>query len=326
MEFLNFGCCNLSTLLICSGVAVLGLAAFRYFAVIGRSCTSKRRLDGKVAIVTGANTGIGKETALDLAKRGARVILACRDEKKGREAVSYVKEGSGSENVVLKKLDLASLASIRTFSSEILDEEDRIDILINNAGVMLTPYCLTEDGFEMQFGTNHLGHFLLTNLLLDKIKESAPSRIVTVSSVGHYFGSLDFNDMMWSKHYGSQKSYFRSKLANVMFARELGKRLEGTGVTTYSLHPGSINTELGRHLVAGWKAIFKPILYPISWLLAKTPTQGAQTTLHCAVSEEAEGITGKYWSNCSIAKPNKLALIDEDCKKLWEYSEQQVNL
>ena len=261
MEFLNFGCCNVTTLLICSGVAVLGLAAFRYFAVIGRSCTSKRRLDGKVAIVTGANTGIGRETALDLARRGARVILACRDENKGKAAVSYVKEGSGSEIVVFKKLDLASLASIRTFSSEILHEEDRIDILINNAGVMFTPYCLTEDGFEMQFGTNHLGHFLLTNLLLDKIKESAPSRIVTVSSLGHYFGSLDFNDMMWSKNYGSQKSYFRSKLANVMFARELSKRLEGTGVTTYSLHPGSINTELGRHLVAGWKIIFKVCHY-----------------------------------------------------------------
>ena len=264
MEFLNFGCCSVTTLLIGSGLAVLGVAAFRYFAVVSRSCKSKRRLDGKVAIVTGSNTGIGRETALDLAKRGARVIVACRDQTKGKAAVSYIKEASGSENVVLKKLDLASLASIRTFSSEVLDEEDRIDILINNAGVMFTDYCHTEDGFEMQFGTNHLGHFLLTNLLLDKIKDSAPSRIVTVSSLGHVWGSLDFNDMMWSKNYHPQKSYFRSKLANVMFARELGKRLEGTGVTSYSVHPGAINTELTRYFFTGWKVILKVCHYMYS--------------------------------------------------------------
>ena len=234
---------------------MVGLAALRYFFIIGRSCKSKRRLDGKVVIVTGANTGIGKETALDLACRGARVIVASRDENRGKSAVAYIKQASGSENVVFRKLDLASLASIRSFSTKTLQEEDHIDILINNAGVMFTPYTLTEDGFEMQFGTNHLGHFLLTNLLLDKIKESAPSRIVTVSSLGHHAGSLDFDDMMWSKSYQSQKSYFRSKLANVMFARELSKRLEGTGVTTYSLHPGAINTELGRYFFSGWKAI-----------------------------------------------------------------------
>uniref|UniRef100_A0A1X7UUG4 Uncharacterized protein n=1 Tax=Amphimedon queenslandica TaxID=400682 RepID=A0A1X7UUG4_AMPQE len=315
------------TVLLCSGVAVVGLAAFRYFYVIGRSCTSKKRLDGKTAIVTGGNTGIGKETAIDLAKRGARVIVACRDEKRGSDAVRDIKAASKSEEVMMKKLDLASLASVRQFSEEILQEESHIDLLINNAGVMLCPYRLTEDGFEMQFGTNHLGHFLLTNLLLDCIKESAPSRIVTVSSAAHYRGSLNFDDMMWANGgYSTVDSYHRSKLANVMFSRELAKRLEGTGVSTYSLHPGAINTDLTRHMVAGWKIIFAPIFYALMWFLTKTPKQGAQTTLHCAVSEEAEGVTGKYWSNCAVKKPNKLALIDEDCTKLWEYSTEKVKL
>ena len=247
---------TMRTVLLCSGVAVVGLAVFRYFCVIGRSCRSKKRLDGKTAIVTGANTGIGKETAIDLAKRGARVIVACRDVKKGSDAVRDIKAASKSEEVILKKLDLASLASVRQFSEEILQEESHIDLLINNAGVMLCPYHLTEDGFEMQFGTNHLGHFLLTNLLLDRIKESAPSRVVTVSSGAHFYGSLDFDDMMWARNYKSVGAYTRSKLANVMFSRELAKRLEGTGVSTYSLNPGIINTELTRHTVAGWKIIF----------------------------------------------------------------------
>ena len=247
----------LRTVLLCSGVAVVSLAAFRYFCVIERSCRSKKRLDGKTAIVTGANTGIGKETAIDLAKRGARVIVACRDEKRGSDAVRDIKAASKSEEVMMKKLDLASLASVRQFSEEILQEESHIDLLINNAGVMLCPYRLTEDGFEMQFGTNHLGHFLLTNLLLDRIKESAPSRIVTVSSTANYRGSLDFDNMMWANGgYSALGSYTRSKLANVMFSRELAKRLEGTGVSTYSLHPGVINTDLFRHMVAGWKIIF----------------------------------------------------------------------
>ncbi|XP_019855886.1 PREDICTED: zinc metalloproteinase nas-12-like [Amphimedon queenslandica] len=161
----------------------------------------------------------------------------------------------------------------------------------------------------------------------NRIKESAPSRIVTVSSSANYRGSLDFDNMMWANGgYSALGSYTRSKLANVMFSRELAKRLEGTGVSTYSLHPGVINTELARHIVAGWKIIFAPLLYTLMWFLTKTPKQGAQTTLHCAVSDEAEGITGKYWSNCAVKKPNKLALIDEDCTKLWEYSTEQVKL
>lgn len=163
-----------------------------------------------------------------------------------------VRERSDSDNIVFRQLDLASCKSIRSFATRILDEEHEINILINNAGVMFVPYELTEDGFETHFGVNHLGHFLLTNLLLDRIKESAPSRIITVSSLAHVPGYLDFNDMMWRKRYQSQLAYCRSKLANIMFSRELAKRVEGSGVTVCSLHPGTVYTELTRYYFSGY--------------------------------------------------------------------------
>ena len=150
-------------------------------------------------VITGGNTGIGKETAMELAARGGRVIIACRDGAKGAEAVAEIQRTTGNEQVFFKRLDLASGDSIRGFSNNVLDAEDHIDILILNAGVMLTPKGLTKEGFELQFGINHLGHFLLTHLLLDRMKESAPSRVVVVSSLAHFVGSLDFEDMMWNK-------------------------------------------------------------------------------------------------------------------------------
>ena len=179
----------------------LGLLYYliRVCLVNGVKCPSKVRIDGKTVIITGGNTGIGKLTALQLAKRGGRVIIACRDARKGDSAVLEIKKVSGSDTVFFKKLDLASTASIRKFAANILKTEEQIDILLLNAGVMFTPYGLTEDGFELQFGVNHLGHFLLTHLLLDRIKESAPSRVVVVSSLGHMVGNLDFEDMMWKK-------------------------------------------------------------------------------------------------------------------------------
>ncbi len=238
-------------------VGVVALHIFRLFFVVGTACKSKEKMNGKTVIITGANTGIGRETALDLARRGARVIIACRDENKALDALNYIKSGSANENVVFKQLDLASLSSVRRFASEVLREEERIDVLINNAGVMFTPHLLTEDGFEMQFGVNHLGHFLLTMLLLDRIKDTPNSRIVNVSSLAHMPGYLDFKDMMWEKNYSWMLAYCRSKLANIMFTNELARQLEGTGVTVYSLHPGSIRTELVRHVLNGWKKILQ---------------------------------------------------------------------
>lgn len=211
-------------------------------------CRSKARLSGKTVIITGANTGIGKETAIDMANRDARVILACRNKEKGLKAVEDIRSASGNTNVEFRELDLASLASVRIFCQQILEEESHIDILINNAGVMACPYWKTEDGFEMQFGVNHLGHFLLTNLLLERLKQSPSARIVNVSSSAHKRCSrINFDDINSTKQYDSFKAYAQSKLSNVLFTRSLARRLEGTSVTTNSLHPGVIRTELGRH-------------------------------------------------------------------------------
>ena len=234
---------------------VLGLYCLRkYFA--GGVCTSKARLDGKTVIITGANTGIGLETAVDLAGRQARVILACRSSEKGEKAAVEVRRRSGNDNVVFRLLDLSSLESVRRFASTMLDEEPQIDILVNNAGVMACPYTKTVDGFEMQFGVNHLGHFLLTNLLLDRLKEAKAARIVNVSSIAYRGGKINFDDMNYEhSKYSSFSAYSNSKLANILFTRALAKRLEGTEVTVNVLHPGAVRTKLGRHLrlmVSSW--------------------------------------------------------------------------
>ena len=242
-------------------IAAAVIIAIRVYFVNGVPCRSKKRIDGKTVIVTGGNTGIGKVTAMELARRGAHVILACRDISKGQAALVEIKDAVPYADVVCMELNLASFNSVRRFAHRILQTEPKIHILVNNAGVMFVPYQLTEDGYELTFAVNHLGHFLLTCLLLDRIKESAPSRIITVSSAAHIIGYLDFGDMMWSKRYNAQLAYGRSKLANVMFTRELAARLAGTNVTVCSLHPGTINTELTRYFLSGWMSILKVIKY-----------------------------------------------------------------
>ena len=237
-----------------AATTIIGLFLIRLYRkwIAGGVCTSQAKLDGKTVIITGANSGIGLETAVDIAKRNARVILACRSVERGKAAVADVRKRSGNNNVVFVQLDLGSLASVRTFAAKILEDEPRIDILINNAGVMMIPKrTLTPDGFEMQFGVNHLGHFLLTNLLLDRIKETPRARIVNLSSSaqGYMFaGKFDFDNMNCEHSYGPVTAYCASKLANVLFTRSLAKRLESTGVTTNAVDPGAIKTGLQQHL------------------------------------------------------------------------------
>ena len=303
-----------------TAIAVL-YAGKGYFQ--GPRCQSKRSLKGKTVVITGANTGIGKETAVDLAARGARVIIGCRNLEKGKEAMKEIQERSGNQNVFLEKLDLASLESVRSFADKILNSESRLDILINNAGVGACPYQKTEDGFEIHFGVNHLGHFLLTLLLLDRIKRCQPSRVINVTANGHRFvsGKIKFDDIHHEKSYSSWGAYFHSKLANLLFTRELSKRLEGTHVTVNAVHPGVVVTEIGRHSIVSRK-----FFYPLFLYFAKTPLQGAQTTIHCAVSEEMEGVSGKYLKDCHIAEPSKGAQDDDAAKKLWEVSMKLVGL
>uniref|UniRef100_A0A3P8VWS4 Si:ch211-107o10.3 n=1 Tax=Cynoglossus semilaevis TaxID=244447 RepID=A0A3P8VWS4_CYNSE len=294
--------------------------------VAGGTCRSKARLDGKTVLITGANTGIGKETALDMAHRGARVILACRDLTRARIAADDIRQKSGNGNVVVKKLDLASLRSVRDFSKDIQESEERLDILINNAGIMRCPKWQTVEGFEMQFGVNHLGHFLLTNSLLDLMKKSTPSRIVVVSSLAHESGEISFDDINLDNDYCPRRSYQQSKLANVLFARELAARLQGTGVTVYSLHPGVIRTELGRYYIPTlplWKRI---LVKPLVMLFLKTPWEGAQTTIYCAVDESVANQSGLYYSDCAPKQPAPQALDDAAAKKLWDISASMVGL
>lgn len=303
-----------------------GYWLLRVFFINGPRCKSTTRLDGKTVIITGANAGIGKVAAIDLARRGGRIILACRSIERGERAAAEVKEKSGSDNVVFRQLDLASCRSVRDFATKILSEEQEIHILINNAGVMFVPYDLTEDGFETHFGVNHLGHFLLTNLLLDRIKESSPSRIVNVASLAHRIGHLDFKDMMWRKRYWSVLAYGRSKLANVMFSRELAKRVAGSGVTVCSLHPGSVHTELTRYYFTGFFLLLKPLAHVFMLLFTKTAWQGTQTILHCATAREVEGISGKYWDDCKVQRSSSRSLDDDACRQLWEYSSSLVGI
>ncbi|KAK6479225.1 retinol dehydrogenase 12-like [Huso huso] len=284
----------------------------RYFA--GGVCKSAARLDGKTALITGANTGIGKETARDLARRGARVIIACRDLSKGEAAASQIRAETGSEQVLVRRLDLADNRSIKQFAEDFLKEENRLHILINNAGVMMCPYSHTVDGFEMQFGVNHLGHFLLTHLLLDLLKQSAPARIINVSSLGHNFGRIKFDDLQSERSYEGGLAYCQSKLANVLFTRELAKRLAGTRVTVNSVHPGTVKSELVRH----------SSLMALSWRIfsffIKTPWEGAQTNIFCAVAEELENVSGKHFSDCSPAFVAPQGRNEETAKRLWDVS------
>ncbi|XP_034107859.2 retinol dehydrogenase 13-like isoform X3 [Drosophila albomicans] len=277
---------------------------------------------GKVVIVTGSNTGIGKETVLELARRGATVYMACRDKSRAEQARLEVIRETNNQNIFFRELDLASLDSVRKFVDEFKKEQSKLDILINNAGIMLCPHMLTKEGFEMQLGVNHMGHFLLTILLLDLLKKSSPSRIVNVSALAHVDGSINFDDLNSEKSYSPRKAYGQSKLANILFTRELAKRLEGTNVTVNALHPGVVETELSRHVTIFNNPIFSFLISPLIWLIFKTPKNGAQTTLYAALDPDLNGVTGLYFSDC---KPKEVSAAAKDAnaaKRLWEESEK----
>ena len=232
-------------------VGVLGTYYLLRRWAAGDICRSQARLDGKTVIITGANTGIGLETSVELAKRNARVILACRSVERGKRATVEVRKRSGNDNVVFRQLDLASLDSVRKFADKILEEEPRVDILINNAGIISGSFKESADGFESTFAVNHLGHFLLTNILLDRLKEASAARVVNVGARAYKlvkeFDFDNFNNKDPARFKGFlTQTYNQSKLANVLFTLGLDKRLKGTNVTVNVLHPGVIQTEILR--------------------------------------------------------------------------------
>ncbi|XP_061602224.1 dehydrogenase/reductase SDR family member 13-like [Cololabis saira] len=317
----------MSTLLLVAA-AVVGIAyIFHHVVVKGKSCKSDAKLHGKTVIVTGSNTGIGKTTAIDLAKRGARVILACRSKQRGEAALEEIKRESSSNEVVFMQLDLGSLKSVRSFAETFLKSESKLDILINNAGVFMQGR--TEDDFGMMFGVNHLGHFLLTNLLLERLKQCGPSRIVNVSSLAYTMGKINFDCLNTHKALAVGTSslnvfqgYANSKLCNSLFTHELAKRLKGTKVTCYSLHPGAINSELTRNT----SSVLQLLVKPVTAFFFKDTIQGCQTTVHCAVQEDIEALSGRYFSNCAVREVYAKAKDDVVANKLWELSERLCGL
>lgn len=276
----------------------------------------------KVVLITGATSGMGFATSIELAKKGFEVIMLGRNEEKGKLSLEQAKTESSSDKFSFMVCDLASMKSIRNFVSEFKTKYKKLDVLINNAGVLCIKKETTEDGFERQIGVNHLGHFLLTNLLIDLLLKSDDGRIVNVSSGGHKWGNFYENDPHFTKKYNLFKGYGQSKLANILFTKSLAEKYKDTNLTINTLHPGAVTTSLGVSRETGFgKKVYKT-LSPFF----QTPTEGAGTAIYLASSDKIKGITGEYFINKKIAKASKKANDKELAKKLWEWSSNQVSL
>jgi NAD(P)-dependent dehydrogenase (short-subunit alcohol dehydrogenase family) len=272
-----------------------------------------------VVLITGANAGIGKETAVGLARMGATVVMTARDPGRGAAALADVRDRSGSTDVELLALDLADLTSVRTCAQELLERYDRLDVLVDNAGLVMAERTVTTEGFETTFGVNHLGHFYLTNLLLDRLRASAPARVVVVSSQAHKMArrGLDFDDLQGLRHYRGFDAYSKSKLANIYFTRELARHLAGTGVTVNAVHPGYVASRFGRD----GDMRFEPVLKLGAKLLAISPEEGARTSVYLASSPEVNGATGGYYAKCKPIATSKRARDDVAARRLWAASD-----
>ncbi|MDX2001945.1 MAG: SDR family oxidoreductase [Chitinophagales bacterium] len=280
-------------------------------------------MKNKICLITGGNAGIGKATAVGLAKQGAQVVIVSRSEEKAQQAVKDIIAQSNNQQVDYLIADLASQQSIRQLAAEFKSKYSQLHVLVNNAGAFFSEYGLTEDGIERQWAVNHLAPFLLTNLLLDVLKASAPARIVNVSSRAHYRGKIDFEDLNGTKNYdGFFKAYSQSKLANVLFTAELDRRLKGTGVTANSLHPGVVSTEIAQKNSSGWAYWGWTFLRPFM----VSTEQGAATSVFLASSPKVEGVSGKYFEKSKEKKPGKLAQDAALAKRLWEVSAQLTKL
>lgn len=271
----------------------------------------------KTVLITGGNAGIGKATAIGLAKRGAHVVIACRSRERGLAAVEEIEKESGNNRVDLLVMDLASQRSVRAAAKEFQERFGKLDVLINNAGVFLPKREVTEDGIEKTFATNYLGHFLLTHLLLDTLKKSSPSRIVNVASK-HGGIKINFDDLMLEKSYSILKAVGPTKLGLVMFTKELAKKLEGSGVTVNSLHPGLVRTTLLKD-TGFLRYIFKLIPHV-------SPAKGAETSIYLASSPDVQNVSGKFFSNKKETATGKQANIDADNQRLYDTSMKLAGL
>ena len=276
---------------------------------------------GKVCMVTGANAGIGRATALGLARTGATVVMVCRNTDRGQEALAWVQQESGNSSVRLFLADLSSQASIHRLATDFKALYPALHVLINNAGIIPRRRILTEDGLETQFAVNHLAYFLLTALLLDVLKAGAPARIINVSSQLHGRAPLDFDDLQSERSYNRVLVYARTKLANVLHTYELARMLEGTGVTANCLHPGVVAT----NLLADATGLPRAIRFAVRVVRA-SPEAGARTSLYLATSTEVEGVTGKYFARQRAVPSSKASYDQPAARRLWRISEELTGL
>ena len=269
-------------------------------------------------LVTGANSGIGKATALGLARLGGTVVMACRSATRGEAARRDIVRDSGNSKVYLEIVDLASEESTRSFAEEFKRKYPRLDVLINNAGIYAPHREVTPDGLERTFEVNYLSGFLLTHLLLDLLTKSAPSRIVNVSSSAHSGGTIHFDDLQGDRRYGGFGAYGQSKLAQILFTQELARRLQGTGVTVNACHPGVIRTNLG---MGGTSAVVRFVR-----MFFKGPEKGAETPIYLSVSPEVAGVTGKYFANKHLREPSRAAQDPDVARRLFDVSAELAHL
>ena len=278
-------------------------------------------MQGKIVVITGSNSGIGKETAVSLASMGATVVLACRNPSRAAEAADEVRRRSGSDAVHTVALDLADLGSVQQAAADIEQRWERLDVLVNNAGGIWSSRQVTAQGFEQTFGVNHLGHFLLTRLLLERLRASAPSRIVNLSSVGHHFApfGMRFDDLQSERAYVSLEVYARSKLANLLFTRELARRIDPSTVTVNAVHPGPVRSGFG---MDGDMGGVQGAMNRVVRLFEISPQAGAATSVFVASDSSLQGSTGGYYVRCKPGHMSRQARSGEGARRLWDVSEE----
>jgi NAD(P)-dependent dehydrogenase (short-subunit alcohol dehydrogenase family) len=272
-------------------------------------------MKNKIVLITGANSGIGKATAIKLATMGANMVMLCRNKEKGETARQDIIQTSGNKNIALILIDLADLGSVRKAAEEINAKYDHIDVLINNAGGYFEKRKTSKDGYEYTFAMNHLGHFLLTNLLLDELKAAVNARIINLSSDIHKQGHINFDDLMTEKKYKGFNVYSHAKLANILFTNELARRLHDTYITVNTLHPGMVRTNFTADA-----SMFIKFMMIIMGRFLKSPEKGAETSVYLASSEEVDEISGKYFVNRKEKKSSPESYSEEVAKKLWDVS------
>lgn len=278
-------------------------------------------MHGKIVMVTGATNGIGKETARALARMGATTIIVGRDAPKGARVVEEIRQDTGNAAVEFMLADLSLQADVRALAAQFQSRYSRLDVLVNNAGTVYQTRQVTAEGIEKTWALNHLSYFLLTLLLLDTLKASAPSRIVNVSSSGHRQGRIDFDDLHAERDYNGFQRYSATKLANILFTAELARRLQGTGVTANALHPGLVTASFPRSDTLSFKLLML-LLSPFD----STPAEGAHTSIYLASSAEVEGVSGRYFADSRAVTPSKAARDMETARRLWDLSLQQTGL